>query len=565
MIMATALTSGELEALALQCRDAGFREGLASAELLWQQVQVTLQDGLSALDANITRSGTGTSSSEAQHDSGVEDEDDGLSYSFEVKKDASLDELSASSTTIHVHNTSAAMERVEQITSALRFLRNACAASPLNQDACREHQLLKLAHDIVMRGCIWSDVEDDALQQAVVLQSQVALQFSVNAITGRIASQNAVWELYFPDDFQKLLVECHEHRKIVAFTAALILNCVNTPCNGDMNQRRTDLVCARNLIITLLQRCLTRPTNSYERQAPVDDHDPAFEWICLLFRVLFESGFSKELYNAVGAHLLSRLWSRVTPEQLILLRMFTMWITSRRSKPRTPDDKQTDTPVDLVVEDAEERFIIFEFIKNTWVYITSLEEEDRPEEADATRRVMWMEFENEAKLLLLDVMGELTLAPSSSQVAEEALRSLLSELQRVWALRPLGGLAGKSPSSSQDAGKEPFGYRSAIIRVVGNMCHRQESHQNLVREEGYLPLFLNHCNIDEPNPLLREWSLVALRNLCEGNEANQAYITALRPQGLDSSNVNLSNVNVEASLSDDGKVRVTQKPGPSTQ
>jgi hypothetical protein len=35
-----------------------------------------------------------------------------------------------------------------------------------------------------------------------VLLAQVALQFSVNCVTGNTASQAAVWELYFPDHFQ---------------------------------------------------------------------------------------------------------------------------------------------------------------------------------------------------------------------------------------------------------------------------------------------------------------------------------------------------------------------------
>jgi F0F1-type ATP synthase assembly protein I len=37
---------------------------------------------------------------------------------------------------------------------------------------------------------------------AVVLLAQVALQFSANAITGQTASQDVVWSLYFPEDFQ---------------------------------------------------------------------------------------------------------------------------------------------------------------------------------------------------------------------------------------------------------------------------------------------------------------------------------------------------------------------------
>ena len=81
-----------------------------------------------------------------------------------------------------------------------------------------------------------------------------------------------------------------------------------------------------------------------------------------------------------------------------------------------------------------------------------------------------------------------------------------------------------------------------------------------MRDEGYLPLFLNHCNIDETNPLIREWSLVALRNLCEGNAANQSYINALRPQGMDAaSDTALEKAKVRAHIKEDGKIKLTQQ------
>jgi ataxin-10 len=305
----------------------------------------------------------------------------------------------------------------------------------------------------------------------------------------------------------------------------------------------------------------------------MDDQDPAFEWLCLVFKTLFEAGYSKHLYNAVGAHLLSKLWSRVTPEQLILLRMFTMWMTSHRDKAasRTPGESFRDGKAhrSLPLQDEEAFEVVFEFVAKTWVSIVSQETEDRPEEADTMRKQLWIELENEAKLLLLDVMGELTLArvtpsPSRRELGELLLQSLLSELQFVWSLRRLGPpappRAGDTTPQSARPSTEPLGYRSAIIRVVGNLSYRHTDHQDLVRDGGFLPLFLNHCNIDESNPLLREWSLVALRNLCEGNAANQAYINELRPQGIDRSSVNLDAMNVDATLGEDGKLKVTRKP-----
>ncbi|KAF1793738.1 hypothetical protein GQ600_22192 [Phytophthora cactorum] len=142
--------------------------------------------------------------------------------------------------------------------------------------------LIKLAHDVVMHCCLWADVEDEALKGQVVLLAQVALQFCVNGVTGNTKNQAAAWELFFPDDFQ-----CHQYRKVIAFTVALILNCVNSrSADGseieEVAARRVDLVCARNLVITILHRCMAKPPKSSESDASlpsgahIDDQDPAF-------------------------------------------------------------------------------------------------------------------------------------------------------------------------------------------------------------------------------------------------------------------------------------------------
>ncbi|EGZ25675.1 hypothetical protein PHYSODRAFT_485491, partial [Phytophthora sojae] len=441
------------------------------------------------------------------------EDDDGLGYTFRVdRKNPTVESLQDdfSPPKPVVGDVSRAVEGVDAVTSVFRFLRNACAASADNQGACQEAGLIKL----------------------------------------------------------KILVECHQYRKVVAFTVAFIMNCVNSSSTGseDLAARRVDLVCARNLVITILHRCMVKPpksTNldeSMQSGPRIDDEDPAFEWICTLFGVLFRDGRIKDLYNAVGAHMLSKLWSRVTPEQLIMLRMFTMWAvssTKTASAAATRDGIGNNSPL----PDG-----IFEYVKSTWTYITTAGDEDRPDEADEFRKNVWIELENEAKLMFLDVLGELTVGHNKLDAdgARELLLSLLQELQRVWELgrqNPTSRNTRAAGSSAQPLSSgEPFGYRSGLIRVIGNLSYRHTDHQDLVREQGYLPLFLNHCNIDETNPMIREWSLVTLRNLCEGNEANQSYINALRPQGMDAaSNAALEKTKMRADINEDGKVTLKKE------
>ncbi|KAL4138407.1 hypothetical protein PRIC2_001913 [Phytophthora ramorum] len=557
----------DFEALAAECHSAAFRESFGASPV-WTQASNAIIDCIQQLQDEIRSPGFSQNAAASDmQDAG----DDGLGYTFHVdRKNPTAESLQQdfSPPKPVVGHVGRASSQVGAVTSVFRFLRNACAACSDNQDACLDAGLIKLAHDVAVYCCVWVDVEEEALRGQVVLLAQVALQFCVNCVTSNTKNQAAAWELFFPGDFQKMLVECHQYRKIVAFAVVLILNCVNSNSSVTLEVeatagRRADLVCARNLVITILHRCMVKPPTSIESDVSlqcgphIDDQDPAFEWICALFWVLFQGGHSKDLYNAVGAHMLSKLWSRVTPEQLILLRMFTMWAVSALKSPSTittPEEGGGKLPLPEGT---------FEFVKGTWTYVITAGDEDRPDEADEIRKKVWIELENEAKLMLLDVLGELTVDHTrvNPEVTKELLLSLLQELQRVWEL----GRQNPTTKNMRGAGPiqtngEPFGYRSGLIRVIGNISFRHTDHQDLVREEGYLHLFLNHCNIDEANPLIREWSLVALRNLCEGNEANQSYINGLRPQGMDAaSNAALEKAKMRADIGEDGKVKLAKE------
>lgn len=70
-----------------------------------------------------------------------------------------------------------------------------------------------------------------------------------------------------------------------------------------------------------------------------------------------------------------------------------------------------------------------------------------------------------------------------------------------------------------------------------------------------LALVLNHCNVDSRNPFLREWALLCVRHLCEGNTANQAAIARLEAQAAVQTE-GLRAVGVKATLGENGRVGV---------
>lgn len=43
-----------------------------------------------------------------------------------------------------------------------------------------------------------------------------------------------------------------------------------------------------------------------------------------------------------------------------------------------------------------------------------------------------------------------------------------------------------------------------------------------------LPVILDSCNIDARNPFITQWAVLAIRNACEGNTANQELVRSVQ-------------------------------------
>lgn len=73
------------------------------------------------------------------------------------------------------------------------------------------------------------------------------------------------------------------------------------------------------------------------------------------------------------------------------------------------------------------------------------------------------------------------------------------------------------------------------------------------------------CVTDFDNPLIREWSLLCVRNACEGNDEIQEYIKSLRPQEVQITDDSLEAVGLSVRIdSTTGKLVVDQKTKATT-
>ncbi|XP_044918449.1 ataxin-10 isoform X4 [Felis catus] len=150
-----------------------------------------------------------------------------------------------------------------------------------------------------------------------------------------------------------------------------------------------------------------------------------------------------------------------------------------------------------------------------------------------------------ATIRLLDVLCEMT--------ANTDLLSYLQVfpglLERVIDLLRLIHVAGNDTANifstsgcvkaEGDVSNVAEGFKSHLIRLIGNLCYKNKENQDKVNELDGIPLILDSCSIDDSNPysftplpVLTQWVVYAIRNLTEDNSQNQDLIAKMEQQGL---------------------------------
>ncbi|KPJ01413.1 PREDICTED: ataxin-10 [Papilio xuthus] len=76
-----------------------------------------------------------------------------------------------------------------------------------------------------------------------------------------------------------------------------------------------------------------------------------------------------------------------------------------------------------------------------------------------------------------------------------------------------------------------FGFKAALVRTLANLCWKHQENKRQMRELEVIPVLLDCCNIDARNPLIMQWVIFAVRNLCENCPENQEVISRMTLQG----------------------------------
>jgi len=121
------------------------------------------------------------------------------------------------------------------------------------------------------------------------------------------------------------------------------------------------------------------------------------------------------------------------------------------------------------------------------------------------------------------------------------------------------GSASKPAAAAPASRPTPYLFKSHLLRLVGLLSHGSPAWQDALSARAVYAL-MNHSVLDDHNPLMREHSVLGLRNLLEAHPANQAVVAELRTQAV-ANKEQLRESGIDADIDEEtGKVRVATLP-----
>ncbi|KAL6777727.1 CGL115 [Auxenochlorella protothecoides x Auxenochlorella symbiontica] len=78
------------------------------------------------------------------------------------------------------------------------------------------------------------------------------------------------------------------------------------------------------------------------------------------------------------------------------------------------------------------------------------------------------------------------------------------------------------------AAQHTLDIKTDVLAALANSLYQRKAVQEAVLDSGKLILILTHCQSDHDAPMAREWALLAVRNICEGNLRAQNDVGSLR-------------------------------------
>nr|XP_002187678.5 ataxin-10 isoform X2 [Taeniopygia guttata] len=396
------------------------------------------------------------------------------------------------------------------IAECFRCLRNACVECAKNQHVLRNLglistsvHLIKLLHGI--------QIKEELLLTAL----RCSLQFLGNIAAGNGDSQNSIWKCAFPDLFLTCLTYSDE--KIVTYCCMVLFTCLNS-------ERVRELLDPQNL--TVAHHVL----RVYKEQL-----DSEWSFLIVTEHLLKCPELVKALYAKLS-----------NQERVTLLELMMVKVSDKNSV--------SSEEMNVFVRHADFLADCFQEQCGAVLKFTAAADVE-DEEALVTIR-------------LLDVLCEMT--SNNSQL--EHLQAFPGLLETAVDTLRLTHLAGKQAvniftathavTGQEEISHPAVGFKSHLIRLIGNLCYKNKENQDKVYDLDGISLILDNCSIDDNNPFVSQWAVYAIRNLTEQNEQNQTLIAQMEHRGLADSSA-LERMGLEIQQRDDKLILRSTRKKPS--
>ncbi|XP_039118648.1 ataxin-10-like [Dioscorea cayenensis subsp. rotundata] len=403
----------------------------------------------------------------------------------------------------------------------LRLLRNLCAGEPANQDA-----FLRFDGPDRILPIVLSSPPDGV---------RVGLQVLCNVALAGEEHRAKVWARLFPVGFLELARICD--RGILDPLCMLLDTC----CSADGGRRRLGELCEDEKGLPILIEIITTActakfcafsydisfTKSNLSLTAVGYQEEWLEW--LLSKVCIEEQYFFMLFQKLGQFSDSNSCNDIrdehtvfSGEQAFLLRLMSNCLSER--------------PNDFTISDSF-ALSVLRVLKEASCAVNFNHRGNSPLPTGSPA----IDVLGYALNILRDICAsdDPLSAPKASVdslISSGLLQLLLcflSELEPPSTIKKSMANGTSQMPTMADALKVcPYkGFRRDVVSVISNCLYRRKQVQDEIRRKNGIPLLLQQCVVDEDNPFLREWGLMAVRNLLEGNTENQREVAQLELQG----------------------------------
>ncbi|XP_078468454.1 ataxin-10 isoform X1 [Lampetra fluviatilis] len=366
-----------------------------------------------------------------------------------------------------------------------RCLRNACVQCPANQRRVREAGLINAVAQLLLAFPPPPSAPDEPYFTA----ARCGLQVLGNVAAGNADTREAVWAATYPQLYLKFL-QCGDAKTLDYSCMAL------HTCAGPAQVARLACDPPGVLIARALLALCSRPH---------------LEWPLLMVteRFLKSSTLLAQLYEHLDLKL------RLTLLELLLASL-------AEESPSASAEATTPAPAPFLMRLADE-------LRTTGPAVLRL----------ASLCAEAAAGDEEALLVArtLSVLCEATSEPRGDSCLRDhptllaAAVDLLGECHRVGREERNAFSLAQGYGGLSSAAHPAHGVKRDLVRLVGNLCFAHRSNQDQVRDLEGIPLILESTNIDDNNPFIAQWAVLAVRNLTQGNVENQEAIRRLERRG----------------------------------